>query len=307
LNGKRGESLLRISLLGRFFIQHDRFRGPVKLTHTARALLAYLLVYRHRIHARDVLAGVFWEDFPQKRARNCLNTTIWRLRRFLEPRGVVPGTYLISTPMGELGFNVESDYWLDVDIFEKQILAILTVPLEKIRREEISLLEETTRLYLGDLLEGFYGDWALRERERLRCRYLDCLYVLMRFFSQSGEIPKALEYGQKILETDPLREDVHRHMMQLYGSQGQRSLAVRQYHFCCNALRTDLGIPPMPETQALYRRMTAAEGAFQADLRPSTLELDEAISKLHSAMETVALAQQNLEQVLEIIHRPASR
>jgi DNA-binding SARP family transcriptional activator len=279
----------------------------VKLPHTARALLAYLLVFRNRIHTRDVLAGVFWEDFPQKRARNCLNTTIWRLRRSLEPRGILPGTYLISTPAGELGFNEKSDHWLDVDIFEKRVLSILGTPAERIRREDVAALEETTRLYLGDLLEGYYGDWALQERERLRCRYLDCLYFLMCFFTRSRETPKALEYGQKILSVDPLREDVHRHLMQLFGNQGQRSLAVRQYRLCCELLDRDLGIPPMPETQAMYRRLTADEPSSRADPPPSIRDLDEALAKLHAAMETVALAQQTLEQVLTQIHRTDSR
>jgi DNA-binding SARP family transcriptional activator len=293
--------------LGRFDIEQDHFRSPVKLTHAARALLAYLLVFRNRIHARDVLAGVFWEDFPQKRARNCLNTTIWRLRRFLEPRGVLPGTYLISTRAGELGFNGKSEYWLDVDIFERRILTILGTPAERIRREDVSSLEETTRLYLGDLLEGYYGDWALQERERLRCRYLDCLYFLMCFFTRSQETPKALEYGRKILFVDPLREDVHRHLMQLYGRQGQRSLAVRQYRLCCESLERDLGIPPMPETQAMYRSLTADEIPARSDPPLSARDLDEALSRLHAAMETVALAQQNLEQVLTHIHRSHSR
>ncbi len=295
--------MLRIALLGRYSIQGEQIIGESKLTNIARSLLAYLLLNRHRIHTRDALANLFWEDFSQKRAHNCLNTTVWRLRRFLEPSGIQPGTYLICTPLGELGFNEKSDYWLDVDVFDNQVLKLMAVPPEQAGNEEISRLEKATGLYLGDLLEGNYSDWALRERERLRCCYLDCLYYLMRFFSHSEEIPKALTYGQKILGIDPLREDVHRHMMRLYMRKGQRSLAVKQYNICFESLQAELGIPPMPETQELFLRITENHKAAAGDTLPAPWEVHQAISNLHSAMDKAFLAQQNLEKVLEQIYK----
>ncbi|MBN1439671.1 MAG: winged helix-turn-helix domain-containing protein [Anaerolineales bacterium] len=289
--------------MGRYSIQNDDARGQNTLTHTTRCLLAYLLVYRTRIHTRDSLANLFWEDFSQKRARNCLNTTIWRLRRFLEPRGVSPGTYLISMPTGELGFNVKSNFWLDVEIFEREAAKILALPLGNVQREDILILEKASQLYQGDLLEGYYNDWALRERERLRCCYLDCLYFLMRFFSQSEDFTKALEYGRKILEIDSLREDVHRQLMRLYMRRGQRSLAIRQYHTCQEALQTELAIPPMPETQALIREIAETGELLLPDSQTPSGELKLAVANLQSAMENVTRAQKTLELVLRQFSR----
>lgn len=301
-----GDTLLRIALLGRFSIQNEGVQEPTKLTHAARSLLAYLLVFRNRIHNRDALANLFWESFSQKRARNCLNTTVWRLRRFLEPSGVSPGTYLISTPTGELGFNVKSNYWLDVDIFENRVEKILNIPIENVDPEDISLLETSAQLYMGDLLEGYYCDWALRERERLRCCYLDCLYFLMRIFSRSGETTRALAHGQEILAIDPLREDVHRQLMRLYIHNGQRSLAVRQYRACQKSLQTELSIPPMPETQALFHRITDLNTPAQGDDSP-LYDIDQAVEKLYSAMQNVSSAQKDLEQALKQLVKTTPR
>jgi two-component SAPR family response regulator len=210
----------------------------------------------------------------------------------------------VSSPSGELGFNFDSGVWLDVDVFEREIGKILIRGPETADRGEIVLLENAVKLYEGDLLEGHYCDWALRERERLRCCYLDCLYYLMRYFSSSANIPQALLYGQEILRADPLREDVHRQMMRLFDADGQRSCAVRQFHLCREVLRTELGIPPMPETELLYRELIGSEGEPESE-PPQGRNVRRAVDKITLAMKDVRCAEENLRQALDQFQHPA--
>ena len=291
-------NLLRISLFGGVHIEQDGGPAQVKLSHTILGLLAYLLLFRQKTHSREVLASLFWGEFPQEKARNCLNTAIWRLRRNLEAEGV-SGTYLISTPMGDLGFNTRSNYWLDVDQFEGQVGSILSVPVGSVSEQVIQTLEDASKLYTGDLLEGYYSDWALRERERLRCCYLDSLYYLVRYYSQNGSLAKALNYGQAILNIDPLREDVHRHMMRLYLRNDQRTLAVRQYHHCRQVLDIELGIPPMPETQALFQQATSETLQLPEDVNLTHQDQHLTIATLQDVVENVDRIRRSLEQLLE--------
>jgi DNA-binding SARP family transcriptional activator len=58
------------------------------LSRAIMAPLAYLILYRNRPHSREVLTGIFWGDHPENRARSCLSTALWRLRKALEPRGL---------------------------------------------------------------------------------------------------------------------------------------------------------------------------------------------------------------------------
>ena len=91
---------LRISLFGTVRIVYTHGQ-TAPLTPATQALAAYLILNRRRCHPRAVLAGQFWGGYDESRARDCLNTTLWRLRRVLEPKGTPRGTYLITTPTGE--------------------------------------------------------------------------------------------------------------------------------------------------------------------------------------------------------------
>ena len=249
-------SSLRICLFGGFQIaHHDDPTANSKITRGVKALLAYLLLFRHRIHPREVLAGLFWGDHSEDRARSCLSTAIWRLRGVLEPEGTPKGTYLVTTSTGEVGFNQESSHWLDVAEFEETLSPCLRQPPRQTEAQDQCKLQGALELYTGDLLEGFYDDWALRERERFRSLYMNSLAHLMHCYKKHKEYEKSLACGQQILDHDPLREEIHREVMRLYQESGQRTMAIRQYRSCCQILEKELGVWPMEETRLLHKEI----------------------------------------------------
>ena len=97
---------LRIWLFGALRLDHEDFEVDPALLHPAQGLLAYLLLNRERLHSREVLAGIFWGDRSDGKARRCLNTALWRLRSALEPEGIARGAYLISTDRRRAGFQL---------------------------------------------------------------------------------------------------------------------------------------------------------------------------------------------------------
>lgn len=302
-------SVLRICLLGQVRIAHADSPSPVKLTHTVQALLAYLLLQRQRSQPRETLAGLFWGDHSQERARSCLNTTLWRLRQVLEPDGIPRGTYLLTISADEVGFNLESDYWLDVAAFEEQISPVLAKPVQAMQAADAQVLENALQLYTGELLEGFYDDWALRERERLRRVYLNCLAHLMGYYKHHQAFQKSLLYGQRILDQEPLREEIQREMMRLYLANGQRAMAVRQYELCRQVLTTELGIPPMEETQALYAEVLGVMSAPQL-LAPSNWQspvYPQAVQQLRLALQGFDEARTQLQRAVQLLEHLVER
>jgi DNA-binding SARP family transcriptional activator len=243
-------AFLRIQLFGAVRVSHADQPRDARLIHTVQALLAWLVLNRRKTHAREALAGIFWGEQREDRARSCLSTALWRLKQALEPDGVPHGAYLISEPAA-VGFNCESDHWLDVAAFEEGVGPLRTLRSGAGNGQDWSRAEAAIAHYTGDLLEGFYDDWALRERERLRLLYLESLTTLLRHYSETGTVDEALRCGQQILALDPLREDIHRELIRLHMRRGHRALALEQYERCRAVLDDELGVGPMAETRAL--------------------------------------------------------
>lgn len=295
---------LNVSLFGSFRIFHEGRSAPHGVSPPAQPLLAYLLLRPDRVHRREVLAGTFWGDVPEHRARSSLSTALWRLRKVLEPEGVPKGTYLITNSIGEVGFNGSSNYRLDVADFENGIKGVIDKPDCKLTVEELEHVQSALRLYEGELLEGLYDDWILRERERLRCLYIEGLTFLMYNFHCQGSYQPGLACGQKILAEDPLRETVHRELMRIYLLDGQRGAAIRQYETCARTLMDELGILPLEETQNLYASIVSSgEGLSLAratetvdtHLRAAIEDLDQATRDMTRAQARLRLAFRSLK------------
>jgi DNA-binding SARP family transcriptional activator len=301
--------VLRISLFGDIRVAHEGGRTEVRVTRTVQALLAYLLLYRHRAHPREVLADLFWGGRSEDRARGCLSTALWRLRRVLEPDGVPPGTYLLTTPASDIRFNCESSHWLDVEVFEEEVGQVLGHPVDVVEAAAVEELQQVVDLYTAELLEGFYDDWALRERERLRMLYLNSLAYLMRYHGHQRAYEEALAWGRLILEYDPLREEVHREVMRLYEESGQRALAVRQYQICCEILATELGVPPMEETQAQYAQIVPGSGYRQPEAANTSdpVTLQHALQQIQLAVQDLCSGQEQLRRAIQLLERLAEQ
>jgi two-component SAPR family response regulator len=91
-------------------------------------------------------------------------------------------------------------------------------------------------LYHGDLLEDWFQDWCLYERERLQNIYLAALDKLMDYCEASRDYDAGLAYGTRILRHDLARERTHRRLMRLYYLAGDRTSALRQYDRCVQIL-----------------------------------------------------------------------
>ena len=243
-------------------------------TQKSRALFAFLLMHRERLHPRDVLMGILWGDRPDGVARKCLRTDIWRVRSVVEAPGDGDASCLRIVG-DEIGFEGSSRHWLDVAEFERGIQAVGNRPGEELTPEQAETLADATDLYRGDLLDGFYDEWCVYERERLRLMFLSALERLMHYHQARGEWNDAIALGQRLLGTDPLREHVHRDLMRCFLQQGNRAAALRQFAHCETLMRSELDVEPMEETRSLRDRIRASGRGrrLEPEGTPATLRL----------------------------------
>lgn len=247
---------LHVRLFGSFELEREGRLLERFASRKSGELFAYLALNRRGLHTREHLAGVFWGDSEEERARHALNTTLWRINRVLEPAGgcAKQRGYLRVTPQ-HIGFNSASDTWVDVAEFESrcELAEQADTPDQR-----ALLYSQAISFYRADLLVDCYEDWCVVERERLQALYLRALARLMAHNSAQSEYDLAIDCARRILGCDPLREEVHRDLMRLHLSAGQPAAALRQYRLCEDLLRLELAVEPAPETRALLAPILGA-------------------------------------------------
>ncbi len=247
------KNLLRIHLLGFPHILLGDSPAQDFPTEKVKLLFFFLILFRHVAHTRSALAGQFWGDCPEVQARHSLSTALWRLRQWLEPLQTHTSPILVLEDK-QIAFNVSSKYWLDVAEFEQRInwakQMNATAP-----DQAAASFTSAVGMYRGELLEGCYADWCLVERNRLHQMFLQALVHLMVYHAGRQEYTQAIALGQRIVQDDPLREDVQRELMALFALNQQPIESLLQYRRLEATLREELGIEPMPETQELIRQL----------------------------------------------------
>ena len=77
------EPRVTIALLGGFEARLNGLLVEGFESDKARALLVYLTVENDGAHRREKLAGLFWPELPEKKARHNLSQTLYNLRHIL--------------------------------------------------------------------------------------------------------------------------------------------------------------------------------------------------------------------------------
>ena len=283
-------STLRIRLFGSFALERDGQSLPRFPSRKVRDLLAYLALNRHTTFSREHLAGLFWGDFDDEKARHSLNTALWRLNGVLAARDGERGRGYLRVTAQEIGMSSTADVWVDVAEFESRCSLAQRAETPQARA---ALETQAVSFYTGDLLADCYEDWCDLERERLRCLYLGALGRLVSYHARRGEHESAIQYARRLLACDSLREEVHRELIELYLSAGQPAAALRQYRQCEDLLRRELAVAPARETQAVLARILASQ--HQRPSAPTPVPSPTGSSRLadiaHELAATIALVQ----------------
>src|SRR5215207_1490232 len=134
--------------------------------------------------------------------------------------------------------------------------------------------------------------------------YLKTQSYLMDYYKKHSRLEESIACGQKIIELDPLREEIHRELIRLFMANGQRYLAIRQYEVCKDLLVTELGVTPMPETRLLRRQITG-ETASQSghSLLDRVSDLKEALSLLELALQAHELTSEHIQKALGCLEK----
>lgn len=259
---------LSVSLFGKLSLRLNGHPLPGFDARKLQQLLCYLLIHRNHPQSREVLASLFWGDHSTEQSKKHLRQTLWQLQSTLTREQQPIDNSLLTVDAEWVGLQSSADLWLDVAAFEDAFTPVQDVRGHDLGFERARLLEAAVQLYQGDLLEGWYDNWCLFERERLQNIFLAMLDKLMGHCEANDQYETAVVYGTRILSFDRAREHTHRALMRLQYLAGNRTAALRQYERCSTALEEELGVKPSRSTCALYEEIK--DDRFDNPWNPTT-------------------------------------
>ncbi len=250
-------STLRIYLFGKFCVRRNEQVLDGFDARKVQELFCYLLLHRDHSLPRETLASLLWPDTTTIQSKKNLRQTLWQLQSALGPQNERFNDRILFVEPDWVQLNSGADIWLDVAVFEQAYNLVQKTPGQDLNGSQAQLLQDIVQLYQAPLLEGWYQDWCLLERERLQSIYLAMLDKLMSHCEVHRDYETSLLYGMRIMCYDRARERTHRRMMRQYYLLGDRAEALRQYERCAAALEEELGVSPSKSTTAIYRQIQA--------------------------------------------------
>jgi len=246
-------SSVKVSLFGKFNIAYGEKRTSIR-ARKVQELLIYLLIFRDNPQPRESLSETLWADQPATISRKNLRQTLWHLQSAFKAFKNSSSLELLIDD-GWIHIRLPTDFWLDTAEFEQVCDLVNPKGARELNAEDLKAMQYAVNLYRGDLLEGWYQDWCIFERERFQMMYLMLLDKLVQYCEVHHEYDAGLSYGWQILRQDHAYERAHRQMMRLYSMSGNRTQALHQYQRCVDALRNELGVEPSAGTKQLYEQI----------------------------------------------------
>jgi DNA-binding SARP family transcriptional activator len=197
--------------------------------------LVVFVALRGRIDRRTA-AGVLWPECGDARAAGNLRSALWRMRgsgidlvdgdkTALWLRcGTTVDVHLVSEWAGRLIGGVAGAGDLDPDLCRPEAC---------------------------DLLPGWFDDWVIFERERLRQRVLHGIEALGRLLVRAGRADEAVVAARCAAAVDPLRESAQRVLVEAQVAAGDVPGALASYSAYRAAALRAWGAPPSAALAAL--------------------------------------------------------
>lgn len=238
-----GSPTLRIYLLGPPRVEwHGQ---PLAIPRRQTRALLYRLAAETQPVSRDQLCFLFWPDADDTTARHNLSRLMTILHHIL------PDEHVLIAREDQIELDAQAA-WSDIRTFANLWTAWN-------RQDDQASLHAAVALYRGPFLCGFglpdhaeFEAWMGHTQEYWTQRYLQALAALGEALAVDGDTAGAIDCLRRYLDIDELAEEMHRRLIELYALAGNRSAALQQYERCVTILERELGVDPMPATQAAY-------------------------------------------------------
>jgi predicted ATPase/DNA-binding SARP family transcriptional activator len=226
---------------------------------SARQLFKFLLSRPGRRATRDEVVDIFWPDSDPDAASSNLRSTLYALRRVLQPPTGTPGVDVVFTDHDSIWLRPDVELWTDADAFLKAVAEALRAA------DPLLLLEAASASYAGDYLpDDLSFTWTSERREVLKRAWIDLQFALAAAADKHADVDAVARPLERLLRADACDERAARELMKLMARSGRRAEALRIYQQLLESLREELNIDPSPESVALYQQISSTATSASA-------------------------------------------
>ena len=229
----------RVALLDGFNLElaDGNHRACEVLPRGVQRLVARLSLSRRP--ARTAIAGQLWPDVPEVHAHGSLRSALWRVQK------IAPGLIQVTGDTLALAEGVQVDV-RELTTWAEHV-SDPRMPIEELYGSESELR--------GELLPGWYDDWVLLDRERLRQLRMHALEVLAERLAAAHRYGEAVQAAYSAVRAEPLRESAHRAVVRVHLAEGNLVEAVRAYEAFRKLLADELSVAPTHQMSDLVCRL----------------------------------------------------
>jgi LuxR family maltose regulon positive regulatory protein len=249
LNEQDQRPVLAVQALGGDAIALDG--EPVALGWAkAREVLFYLL--EHPTGAsNEALCEALWPEREGDRARSLLKTAVYRLRAVLPPDTIALERRTVFSLNRDA---VRLEY--DAERFGELLDTLDNSP---------AAFDEAIALYNGPFLPQYDALWCASRRTQLEERYAQALQTAARRYEEEHSFGEALLLYRQLVGVNALHEPAHAGVMRCHFALGNRAAAIAQYRELCRLLDEEMGLDPVPTSEAalLFHTILRADGPVE--------------------------------------------
>lgn len=200
----------------------------VAIPDGSQRLLVFVALRRDRVDRR-VAAGTLWPTGGDDRAAGNLRSALWRLKR--------AGLDVVRSDKHNLW--TDPSMTIDLDVVDRWATRLITSSASA-----ADLALGASGPLVLEMLPGWYDEWIIFERERVRQRQLHGLEALSAALVAAGRTAEGLDVALSVVAAEPLRESAQRVLLAAHVAEGNWVEARRSFLAYSALLKSELGITP---------------------------------------------------------------
>jgi DNA-binding SARP family transcriptional activator len=210
----------------------------LEIPEGSKRLLVFVTLNGGRVSRRHA-AGTLWPYGDDNRAAGNLRSALWRLR----------GAGIDVLHADKWMLYLDPELSVDITQLSRWATRVIEGSADNSDFRTVGLNPEAL-----DLLPGWYDEWVIFERERVRQRLLHAMESLVRRLISHGLFADAVEVAMTAVAVEPLRESAQRVLIEAHLAEGNFVEAHRVFVAYREMLAAELGVSPSVELAEMVSR-----------------------------------------------------